>query len=567
VPLPPAWLVLVLVLVGSFALKLRNLDHTALTRWDEVFHAVVAQNVLKHPFKPTLVDVPYLPYDYKKWGENHVWLHKPILPFWQIAMSFAVLGIDTFALRFPSAVLSTAACWLTYLIGKELLDRRAGLIAAMLQAVNPFVLQLVHGYQFADAIDVALLFWVEVGVYFLVRSLRTGSWRDVLLAGLAQGLAFLCKSYLAFIIFGIALTAWLLPVCRLARRDNLRIGPFRLLALLGMTVLTAGPWLLYCLSNYPDEFWQEDGQIWLHLGANVEGWGAPWDRVAFDYLIRMYDVFYTPMLVALVVLLGKAVARQQRGLWLLCAWGLGVLLPHLFATSKTPSATLIGMPALLLLLGYLVALASRGERWSLAALLAVLVLSVLVPAAGNPGHGYPSSRAFGAVMRHALWVVGHVAGAVAFTIVVAIVWLLSHRQFARAGGALGFGIRMAAWLGCLGILAWLGWQTVRSAWRITDMDRNETWCADVGQFAREQLPANAVLLCEERQDYEHLMAMFYADRTCYALPWQGPDEIADRIVQAGGIPYVVTYRRLPLAAVHVSGRAGPTVYRWQPRGN
>ena len=68
-----------------------------------MFHAVVAQNVLKHPLRPTLVDTPYLPFDTTKWGENHAWLHKPILPFWQIALSFAVLGVNTFALRLPSS--------------------------------------------------------------------------------------------------------------------------------------------------------------------------------------------------------------------------------------------------------------------------------------------------------------------------------------------------------------------------------------------------------------------------------------------------------------------------------
>src|SRR4051812_4906436 len=78
---------LAVVLWVTFILKLYNLEHTGLERWDEVFHAIVAQNVMKHPLKPTLVDAPYLPYDQMKWGENHVWLHKPILPFWQMAMS------------------------------------------------------------------------------------------------------------------------------------------------------------------------------------------------------------------------------------------------------------------------------------------------------------------------------------------------------------------------------------------------------------------------------------------------------------------------------------------------
>src|SRR5689334_16245994 len=80
-PKEPAWrvllapLMLALVLAATFALKLHNLGHTGLTRWDEAHHAVVARNVLKHPLEPTLIDAPYLPYDARKWGESHVWLH------------------------------------------------------------------------------------------------------------------------------------------------------------------------------------------------------------------------------------------------------------------------------------------------------------------------------------------------------------------------------------------------------------------------------------------------------------------------------------------------------------
>jgi len=130
--IPLAGLVLGLMLLATFLLKLRHLDHTALNHWDEVFHAVVARNLLKHPLKPTLVDVPYLPFQGGHWDESHLWLHKPTLPLWQIALAFAVLGINTFALRLPSAILSTGAACLTYLIGKEVLDRRAALIAAAL---------------------------------------------------------------------------------------------------------------------------------------------------------------------------------------------------------------------------------------------------------------------------------------------------------------------------------------------------------------------------------------------------------------------------------------------------
>jgi 4-amino-4-deoxy-L-arabinose transferase-like glycosyltransferase len=555
---PP--LVMAVVLWSTFVLKLHNLDHSGLTRWDEVFHAVVAQNVMKHPLEPTLVDVPYLPYDYTKWGENHVWLHKPILPFWQIAVSLAVLGVNAFALRLPSAILSTGAALLTYFIGKELFDRRTALIAASLQAVNPFVVKLIHGYQFADAIDIALLFWVEVGIYFLVRALRTASWTDVLLAGVAQGLAFLSKSYLAGIIFGVALALWLLPMFRLTKREPGSLGFIHLLGLLGATLLTIAPWQIHCMVNFPDEFAHEHAQVWRHLYDNVEDWAAPWDRVVFDYLVAIHGVFYTPILMAMIALIGKTLTRRHVGLWLLYAWSLGVVVPHLCATTKTPSATLIAMPAMLLLLGHLIAEASRGERWPLVALTAILFMSVVMPAViRNPGHGYPS--VFGGVIRQALWVLYHVGGALAISLFATGLWWplrtrLSGILLERSG-------RAVTYLFCAGALIWLGLRTVDTAWQITNINLGDPHHVEVGHFAREQLPENAVLFCQMQQGHEHLVTMFYADRTCYPLVWNRLDASTEEVVQAGGIPYVVTARRLPHAPLHVCGQRGPAVYVWE----
>ena len=168
----PAAAGLTLILVSSFLLKLNHLGHGGIKALDESFHAVVARNLIKHPLTPTLYDRPYLEYDYRDWQNNHVWLHKPIVPLWQMAASMALFGVNTLALRLPSAILATAAVWLTYAIGVRLLDRRAALIAAALQAFNPGITSLVHGYVFSDHIDIAFLFWVELAVYFLVRAMQ-----------------------------------------------------------------------------------------------------------------------------------------------------------------------------------------------------------------------------------------------------------------------------------------------------------------------------------------------------------------------------------------------------------
>jgi len=102
---------------------------------------------MKHPFKPTLFDQPYLPYDYRSWGGdhvwshtfwqgNHIWLHKPPYALWQIAASYHLFGVNTFALRLPSVIMSGLAVFITYMIGSELYDKKVGFVAAFLQAVK-----------------------------------------------------------------------------------------------------------------------------------------------------------------------------------------------------------------------------------------------------------------------------------------------------------------------------------------------------------------------------------------------------------------------------------------------
>ncbi len=168
-------LLLVCLLFSSFLLKLNRLGHSRLEGVDESCHAVVSKNLLKHPLKPTLIDTPYLYYFEEVWGQNHVWLHKPTLPLWQSALSMWLLGINSFAFRLPSAILSTLAVWLTYLIGVELLTKRAALIAATAQAFSWFIMRVTHGYMFSDVMDISLLFYCEFGIYGVIRAVKTGN--------------------------------------------------------------------------------------------------------------------------------------------------------------------------------------------------------------------------------------------------------------------------------------------------------------------------------------------------------------------------------------------------------
>ena len=549
--------ILMLILLGSLVLNTHRIGHAGLHYFDESFHAIVARNLLKHPFTPTLIDAPYLPYDATHWGDNHVWLHKPILPLWTIAASFKILGIGTFALRLPSALLATGAVALTYLIGRRLFDRRSGLVAAGLQAINPAITMLVQGYLFSDHIDISLLFWVEVGVYFLVRAIGSGGWPDVLAVGVAQGLAYLSKSYLAALLTGLAAVAWLLPKVGLAGRDDSKLKGRHLLGLVAATLATVAPWTIHCAVNFPVEFHHEHGYVFTHLGSGVENWGGPWDRVFFDYLVTLYQGFYAPILAAGVVLLGRAWASRRLPLWFLYAWLFGVLAPHAVSATKTPSATLIAMPAAFLLLARMILEGWRGDRRALAAWAAVSFIGAIWPATiARFSRGFPDPPQFGGVMLGATWVFGHLTAALAAVALIEVVswwrssgpsgrWLGRARAVALAS-TLVLGVRMAV-----------------SAWGVTEGSENQPFVAELARFARDRLPARAVLLFEGEDRGEHQLAMFLLDRTCYQLRGRSADAVARSVQDAGGIPYVVTAGSAPWPRRFASTVDPRGLYDWR----
>ncbi len=533
--------VLVLILLGALGLNTHRLGRPGLHYFDESFHAIVARNLLKHPLTPTLIDVPYLPADPTRWSESHVWLHKPVLPLWTIAASFGCLGVNTLALRLPSALLATGAVGLTGLIGRALFDRRTGLIAAGLQAINPVITMLVQGSLFSDHIDVALLFWVEVGAYFLIRAARSGSWGDVGAVGVAQGLAYLSKSYLAALLTGLAVVLWLLPRVGLVAWDDSKLRGRHLLGLLGATLATAAPWMIHCWWRFPVEFEHEHGYVFAHLGQGVEGWGGPWDRVVFDYLIQLYHAFYPALIVAALVLPGSAGRDRRLALWFLFGWLGGVLAPHLASATKTPSATLIALPAGLLLLAHLIAEGWRGERRALAGWAAVVVVGVVRPATiGRFGRGYPDPPSPLGVMLQASWVLEHLA--VGFAVVGAFEVVERLRRREPKGDAPPSRDRWTRRVRCVALAATLilAARVMLAAWLVTEGGEGQPFVAELARRAGDRLPANAVLLFDGPDRGEHHLAMFLLDRTCYPLRGQPADEVARRIARAGGKPFVIT---------------------------
>jgi mannosyltransferase len=124
---------------------------------------------------------------------------------WGWAKAF---GTGEVALRSLSALFGAATVPLGYLVGRELVGRRPGLIAAALLAVNPMLI-----WYSQEARSYALLaFFCTVSLLFFARALRTRSGLDLALWALASALA-LCSHY--FAVFAVAIEGlWLLVALR-----------------------------------------------------------------------------------------------------------------------------------------------------------------------------------------------------------------------------------------------------------------------------------------------------------------------------------------------------------------
>jgi mannosyltransferase len=124
---------------------------------------------------------------------------------WAWAKAF---GTGEVGLRSLSALFGAATVPVGYLIGRELVSRRAGLIVAALLAVNPM---LIWYSQEARSYAV-LVFFCAASLFFFARALRARDAADLALWALASGLA-LCSHY--FAVFAVGIEAiWLLVALR-----------------------------------------------------------------------------------------------------------------------------------------------------------------------------------------------------------------------------------------------------------------------------------------------------------------------------------------------------------------
>ncbi len=342
--------------------------------WDEVYHALVAKHMMHHPFRPTLYETPLLPYDPANWTGSYIWLHKPPLPLWSMALSMSIFGVNEIALRLPSIILTTIGIGLTYYIGAYFYNKRSGYIAAFFYSINGLIIEMTAGRVPTDHVDVFFLFFIELGVFFSIVFSRNKNILFNICAGLSIGAAILSKWLPALIVLPI----WLLIVVD-SKKFSAKEIAFHFISLLFITILTFLPWQLYIYHAFPVEAHIASVSNYNHITEVLDNQGGSIfyyiDRIRINY----GELIYIPLLWFGWTIIKEPLNMKRIALLL---W---ILIPILFFSligTKMQGFILFTCPALFIVLGaffdrlntYKASSSKRLQKWTVNFILILLIV-------------------------------------------------------------------------------------------------------------------------------------------------------------------------------------------------
>jgi 4-amino-4-deoxy-L-arabinose transferase-like glycosyltransferase len=186
-----------------------------------------------------------------------VYLEKPALRFWVVAVSYLVFGVHDWAARIPMALSAVALCWLVRAIGiwafsaGQEKDTRAGDLAGIVLATS------VGLFLFTRILipDVILTLTTTLAMWSLMRALdpeekRWRLWSSLFAVGM--GLGFMIKGLVAFVFpVGAGFVYLLLTRQLLSRQTWQRIRPFTSISIILLICL---PWLALAVLRNPPYF-------------------------------------------------------------------------------------------------------------------------------------------------------------------------------------------------------------------------------------------------------------------------------------------------------------------------
>ncbi len=253
------------------------------------------------------------------YGTPSLWIGKPPLYLWLMALAYQIFGVNNFSTRFWSPIFGVLSCVIVFYFGKKLYNRIVGLLAVLaLSTLSTFLSFARHAM-----LDVPFTFFMTTSIFFFVLSEeQEENSHFILLSGLFFGLAFLTKQTVALLIPLIVV-----PYLILKRKSIKSLFTKQFALFLGIGFLIICPWLIYMILQYGSQFWY----VFL-LYNNVLRSMSPLEGHVgdslfyLDYIVTRENIVWVAILPFAVAFSAFKLFRKRSGQeMLLVVWIIAVL--------------------------------------------------------------------------------------------------------------------------------------------------------------------------------------------------------------------------------------------------
>lgn len=274
----------------------------------------------------------------------------PPLHYTLLKVIFSTIGYNSLLARIPSAIAGILSVWAIFLLGREILNNKLGLIAALITTVNYYN---IYFSQEARNYMLAFLF-VTLSFLFFIRLLKTLKLSHSIYYGLYTLLLLYCHYYAVFVIFSQIIIGLLFFLAEQKEQRSIFIKRFLLSA--GIVVAGFSPWIPFLTSV------TEVKSSWIPL--------AP-DNFMFEYFHEYFgyaNLLMPILFIALVAYIlsvynNKSSFKNVKKdpltlsflvftLWIIISY----LLPYLRSLAAVPMLygryTMIVLPALIIAIAY-----------------------------------------------------------------------------------------------------------------------------------------------------------------------------------------------------------------------
>ena len=227
-------------------------------------------------------------------------------------------------------------------------------------------------------------------------------------------------------------------------------------------------------------------------------------------------------------------------------WGIGVIVPHTLAETKTPSATMIAVPPLLICLAAVISRAWQQRDWLYTSIWSAGMLVITIISGGRTlvkgRDQFDGLKKFAPFIETNFWITEQLIG---FGIILAafVGTYMLIRQY-RFQKWVWLGLRIVTLL----IALFYASGYVHAAYKVTARNSKVPLYEKSGPRLQREMPENACFFLDDERVGAHFDLMYYADRSTYQIynvHMKTPRDFvsqAEIAREAGAIPYLFSIK-------------------------